>query len=141
MIVLDTNVISEVMKSSPDGRVLEWLRARPLESLAITAISIAEIRYGLRRLPGGRRREDLEARFRTFLDRGFGDRILSFDGVAADTYGEIAAVRQGTGRPIDRFDAMIAAIAHSRASAVATRNVGDFQGCGIRVLDPWSESA
>lgn len=137
MIVLDTNVVSEVMKVSPDVRVLEWLRARPPQDLAIAAVSVAEIRYGLRRLPSGRRRDDLEARFATFLDRGFGERIIAFDAAPADLYGEIVATRQGAGRPIDAFDAVIAAIARSRKAAVATRDVADFEGCGLDVFDPW----
>ena len=95
---------------------MEWLRGHPLEELATTAVSLAEIRYGLRRLPPGRRRGDLEARFRTFLARGFGDRILPFDAVAADLYGELVTSRQATGRPIDAFDAMIAVIARKRAT-------------------------
>jgi predicted nucleic acid-binding protein len=139
VIVLDTNVISEVMKPAPEARVMAWLRAQALEELATTAVSLAEIGYGLCRLPPGRRRDDLEARYRTFLARGFGDRILPFDAVAADLYGELVTSRQAAGRPIDAFDAMIAAIARSQAAAVATRNVADFEGCGVPVLDPWRD--
>jgi hypothetical protein len=137
VIVLDTNVISEAIKPSPDAQVMAWLRGQFLANLATTAVSLAEINYGLCRLPRGRRRDDLEARLRTFLARGFGDRILAFDAPAAGVYGEIVTARQSVGRPIDAFDAMIAAIARSRGATVATRNVADFHGCGVPILDPW----
>lgn len=137
MIVLDTNVISEATKPAPEPRVMAWLRDQPPEKLATTAVSLAEINYGLSRLPRGRRREELEARFRTFFARGFDDRLLAFDAAAAGVYGEIVTARQSAGRPIDAFDAMIAAIARSRAAIIATRNAADFEGCGVTVLDPW----
>jgi predicted nucleic acid-binding protein len=137
VIVLDTDVISEATRPAAESRVMAWLRSRPLEELAMTAVSLAEISYGLCRLPRGRRRDDLAARFRTFLARGFNDRILAFDAAAAGVYGEIVMARQTAGRPIDAFDAMIAAIARSRAAVIATRNVADFDGCGVTVLDPW----
>jgi hypothetical protein len=138
VIVLDANVLSEVMRPLPDHRVVTWLRPHALAELAITAVTLAEISYGLHRLPHGRRRNDLETRFRALLAQGFKDRILAFDAVAADLYGDIVATRQAAGRPIDAFDAMIAAIARSRAAAVATRNVADFEHCGLVVLDPWN---
>jgi predicted nucleic acid-binding protein len=128
------------MRPGPDGRVMTWLRAQPLAELATTSVTLAEISYGLRRLPRGRRRDDLEGRLRTFLARGFGDRILPFDAVAADLYGDIVIARQEAGRPIAAFDAMIAAIARSRAATVATRNLADFEGCGVPLLDPWQGS-
>lgn len=137
MIVLDTNVISEAIKPSPDAHVMAWLRGQSLAIMATTAVSLAEINYGLCRLPRGRRRDDLETRLRAFLARGFGDRILAFDAPAAGVYGEIVTARQSVGRPIDAFDAMIAAIARSRGATVATRNLADFDGCGLLVLDPW----
>lgn len=137
MIVLDTNVISEVMKPVPDPHVMTWLRGQPLQALTITAVSVAEISYGLRLLPLGRRRYDLATRFRTFLNQGFSNRILAFDAEAGDLYGEIVAVRRAAGHPIEAFDAMIAAIAQSRTASIATRNVADFDGCGVPLLDPW----
>lgn len=135
MIVLDTNVVSEAMKPAPDARV--WLGAQELEELATTAITLAEINYGLRRLPKGRRRDDLRARFRTFMAHGFGDRILPFDANAADVHGEIVIDRQGADRLIGAFDSMIAPIARVRGARVATRNVADFEDCGLSVLNPW----
>ena len=137
MIVLDTNVISEAMRPAPDAAVMAWLRGQPLSEIATTTVSLAEIDYGLCRIPQGRRRKDLEAKLQTFLARGFRDRMLPFDEAAARLYGSIVTTRQGIGRPIDAFDAMIAAIARSRAAAIATRNVADFEGCGVTVLDPW----
>jgi toxin FitB len=137
VIVLDTNVISEAMRPAPDAAVMAWLRAQPLLGIATTTVSLAEIDYGLSRMSPGRRREGLEAKLRTFLARGFGDRILPFDAAAAGLYGGIVTTRQAMGRPIDAFDAMIAAIARSRVAAIATRNVADFEGCGLTVLDPW----
>jgi predicted nucleic acid-binding protein len=107
--------------------------------LATTSVTLAELNYGLRRLPSGQRRDDLEGRLRTFLARGFGDRILPFDAVAADLYADIVTGRQKAGRPIDGFDAMIAAIARSHAATLATRNRADFQGCGVPLLDPWRD--
>jgi predicted nucleic acid-binding protein len=137
VIVLDTNVISEVMRPAPDAGVMTWLRAQPFERLATTAVSVEEVSYGLCRLPAGRRRNDLQVRFRALLARGFGERILAFDAVAADLYGEIVSARQRTGRPIDAFDAMIAAIARSRAATIATRDAAGFKACGVPVLNPW----
>ena len=137
MIILDTNVVSEAMKPAPHAGVMAWLREQPLEELATTAITLAEINYGLRRLPHGRRRGDLEARLRAFMAHGFGNRVLAFDAIAADAYAEIVVARQSAGRPIEAFDAMIAAIARSHGAAVASRNVADFESCGLPVLDPW----
>lgn len=137
MIVLDTNVISEVMRPAPDRRVMGWLRAQSFERLATTAVSVAEVNYGLCRLPSGRRRDDLQARFRALLARGFGERILAFDAIAADLYGEIVAARQRVGRPIEALDAMIAAIVRSSAATIATRDVAGFEDCGVPVLNPW----
>jgi predicted nucleic acid-binding protein len=132
VIVLDTNVVSEAMKLAPAPRVMAWLGAQALQDLATTAINLAEIHYGLRRLPAGRRRDDLRARFDTFMAHGFGDRILPFDASAADAYAEIVTARQ-----IEAFDAMIAAVARVRGAMVATRDVADFEDCGLSVLNPW----
>jgi toxin FitB len=126
------------MKPAPDRRAMAWLRAQPLTELATTAVTLAEIDYGLCRLPRGRRRDNLTARVKAFLDQGFGERILAFDARAADLYGEIVTTRQGVGRPIDAFDAMIAAIARSHTAPLATRNVAGFDCCGIHLVDPWA---
>jgi len=140
VIILDTNVISEMMRPSPASAVLTWLRARPLSDLATTSINIAEIRYGLARMSFGRRRSALETTFAALVSRIFGPRIFDFDRSAAELYGDIVAARDNTGRPLQGFDGLIAAIARSRALSVATRNQPDFEGCGIELVDPWEAS-
>jgi predicted nucleic acid-binding protein len=137
MIILDTNVISEAMLASPSPVVMEWLAARPTFELATTTISIAEIGFGLARLPFGRRRTERETLFRQILERSFGARILGFDRLAADAYGELIAARERDGRPLSGLDALIAAIASSRGLPIATRDIRGFEGCGIELLNPW----
>jgi predicted nucleic acid-binding protein len=141
MLILDTNVVSELMRPSPDPGVVQWLQGQPIEQLAITAITIAEILYGLDRLPDGRRKADLFQKFQLFLARGFDGRVLSFDRSAAEAYAPIKGERDRAGRPVAGYDAMIAAIASSRGTGVATRNVADFADCGVVVVNPWSEQA
>ena len=138
MILLDTNVISELMRPAPSLAVDEWLRGQPAASLFISAITEAELRYGLALLPAGRRQRDLLLQMEAMLAEDFSDRILPFDSSAAVAYSQIAAGRRSAGRPIAQADAQIAAIAASRGATVATRNITDFQGCGITVLNPWS---
>ena len=138
MIILDTNVVSEVMRPQPAAAVSAWLRGWALDDLAITAVTLAEIRYGLQRLPEGARRSDLEARFGAFVQRGFERRVLSFDAAAADHYASIVVERQRAGRPIEAFDAMIAAIARAGGHSVATRDAAGFAGCDIPLHDPWA---
>jgi toxin FitB len=140
MIVLDTNVVSEAIRTQPDGTVAAWLAARPSSSLFITTITRAELLYGLQLLPDGKRRNGLTDAIQTILRDGFRGRVLPFDGPAAQAYATIAAGRRTHGKPISAFDAQIAAIARSRGAGVATRNVADFDGCGIDVLDPWSST-
>jgi predicted nucleic acid-binding protein len=138
MIILDTNVISEIMRASPDRAVLGRLGARPLAELATTTINLAEVRHGLARLPFGRRRHDLEMKFNSFALRGFANRVLDFDAAAADVYGDLVVARELAGRRVEGFDGLIAAIAKSRGLPIATRNTNDFEGCGIDVINPWS---
>ena len=138
MILLDTNVVSELMKPRPDGAVEAWLAGQPLTSFFLSSPSEAELRYGMAILPAGRRREKLEAALEAILIEAFSDRILPFDSAAAISYAEIAATRRSAGRPIAQFDAQIAAIAKSRGSSLATRNIADFTGCGVDLLDPWN---
>jgi hypothetical protein len=137
MIILDTNIISESMLPSPSLAVMDWLASTPTFDLATTTISIAEIGYGLARLPFGRRRAERERLFASLLARSIGDRIFGFDHLAADAYGELAASRERGGRPLLGFDGLIAAIALSRGASVATRDTSGFAGCGIPVLNPW----
>lgn len=139
MIVLDTNVISEAMLPSPNDAVSRWLSAQPPALLFTTAVSLAEILYGIELLPGGKRRSGLLATAESMLPKLFGDRILTFDTSAARAFAPIAVSRRLTGRPITIFDAQIAAIAQVHGAALATRNTGDFAGCGIRLVNPWLE--
>ena len=138
MIILDTNVISELMRPSPDAAVADWIASRKLLNLAVTTITLAEIHRGLRRLPTGRRRSDLEHRFSDFLSRGFDDgRILSFDLAAAECYGDTCRLRESKGLHAEPVDMMIAAVARRVGASLATRNLGDIEGCGLRLLDAW----
>jgi predicted nucleic acid-binding protein len=137
VIVLDTNVVSELMRAAPDSAVTECLHAKPQNLLTITAISVAEILYGIRRLETGRRRADLEKRFQALMERGFRRRLLLFDEAAADAYSGIMADRRRIGRSIEVLDAMIAGIALSRGAKVATRNMSHFVDCGVEVINPW----
>jgi|SRR5277367_1164091 len=141
MIILDTNVISESMLPSPSLMVMDWLAARPAFELATTTISIAEIGFGLARLPFGRRRTERERVFNNFSLRSFGDGIFGFDRLAADAYGDLIAARERSGRPLLGFDGLIAAIAASRGLGIATRDARDFDGCGIQVVNPWDSGA
>jgi predicted nucleic acid-binding protein len=139
MIVLDTNVLSEVLRPVPDPSVLDWLTNRPRASLFTTTVTRGEILYGIRLLPDGKRRRGLWDAAKKIFDEDFADQVLSFDCDAADMYAEIAAARRTTGKPISQFDAMIAAMARSRGASLATRNAKDFEDCGVDVIDPWTQ--
>lgn len=139
MIVLDTNVLSEALRPSPSSKVLCWLAAQEPVAIYITAITVAELLYGVEILPAGTRRLRLAAAVDKIFREEFPDRILPFDEDAARLFPVVVAARQARGRPIAQFDAVIAAIARSRRAAVATRNTKDFEGCGIRLVNPWSE--
>lgn len=137
MFVLDTNLISELMRPTPDPVIASWIAERATSSLFLTAVTEAELRFGLAIMPVGKRREGLASALERMLKSGFASRVLPFDSCAACAYAEIAAVRRQLGRPIPVADCQIAAIARSRGMAVATRNVGDFEDAGIEVTDPW----
>ena len=138
MFLLDTNVVSELMRDVPTPEILSWMDAVPTRRLFVTSITEAEILTGIAILPEGARRRDLaEAALRT-LDGLFAGRVLSFDSGAARAYAEIAAACRAAGRPVSQLDCQIAAIAHSRRMTVATRNVRDFMNTGIDVIDPWA---
>ena len=139
MIVVDTNVVSELMRPSPSSQVVEWVRGSNESDLYTTAITLAEIRYGIERLPDERRKDVL----RTTTDNvfaAFEERVLPFDATAAVQYPTIVSDRDRAGLPIDGFDAQIAAICRTRQAALATRNGKDFHGTGIDVIDPWQEA-
>ncbi len=137
MIILDTNVLSELMKPNPTTKVVDWMAAQPAASLYTTSTTQAEILHGLMLLPPGRRRSALEAAATSMFAEDFGGRILGFGSDAAPPYAQIASDRRRAGRPISHFDAQIAAIARFMGAAVATRNTADFDGCGVTVVDPW----
>ena len=137
MIILDTNVISELMRASPDPAVMEWVSQRDADDLYVSSISEAELWYGVELLPTGQRRDLLLREIEGMLKEDFAERILSFGGPAARAYAVIAASRRAAGRPISYPDCQIAAIAQAADASVATRNVRDFEGCGIDVVDPW----
>ena len=136
MIVLDTNVVSELLKVSPAPEVKQWV-ALLVEQPALTSVTEWELRYGVLRLPIGRRREELGAAIERVLADAAGH-ILSFDSAAAQHAAELRSCRESAGRPISTADAMIAGICLAHAASLATRNVGDFEGTGVGVLDPWA---
>jgi len=138
MILLDTNVISELVKPMPDAAVMAYFSQISPDALFTAAVCEAEIRYGLSRLPDGRRRAELSARIDQFLEKGFPNQILAFDRLCARAYGEIRQLREIAGGPITVEDAMILATARAYgAQAIATRNTKDFEECGIPLVDPW----
>ena len=138
MIVLDTNVLSELLRARPADNVRRWTQTQPSKTLFTTSVCEAEIRYGVALLPKGRRRVDLSQAADALFDRKLAGRILAFDSSAARVYVDIVAARRSMGRPISQTDAQIAAIAASHGASVATRNVVDFADCGVAVIDPWS---
>jgi hypothetical protein len=140
MIVLDTNLVSELMRSKPDTQVMAWLDLQPAAGLFTTSLTHAEIFYGLAVLPDSQRRHALTTAARLMFDEDFAGRVLPFDVEAASIYPEIAAGRRQIGKPISQIDAQIAAIVRSRGARLATRNTRDFSNCGITVVDPWTES-
>jgi hypothetical protein len=139
MIVLDTNVVSEVMRPTPDSGVRAWLAAQNPLDLATTTITIAEIQRGIVRLPAGKRRKSLEARFDVFVEEAFSERLLVFDKAAALACGAASAAREQRGRHADAIDMMIAGIVKSAGAKLATRNTGDFEDCGIALTNPWRQ--
>ena len=137
MIILDTNVISELMREVPDASVANWVQQIEGKNFALTVITIAEILRGIERLPKGRRRQKLEQNFQAFIQAGFSGRLLSFDEPAALLYGKLAACREKAGFTVDPVDLMIASIAQQHHASIATRNTKDFEGCGLILINPW----
>ncbi len=140
MIILDTNVISEAMQPVPSPRVLQWLtESRISGEVFTTTITMAEILYGVALLPKGKRRDRLKAEAEAVFVVDFRNRILPFDEAAAQAFAEIAAARRAQGRPMAEMDGQIAAITRTHHAALATRNVADFEDCGLRLINPWEE--
>ena len=137
-VLLDTNVVSELLRPSPDPAVESWVAERPAAELQFSAIGEAELRYGVAILPAGQRKDALALAIEAILREDFEGRILPFDSDAAREYAEIASARRAAGRTVAPADCQIAAIARSRGMAVATRNVRDFGDIGVEVVDPWT---
>jgi predicted nucleic acid-binding protein len=137
VIILDTNVVSELMRPEPDTRVREWVSGRRSGELGTTAITVAEIRYGIERLPDGRRKDGLLSAAAD-LFAAFGNLVQPFDVLAAAWFGPVMARRARLGMPIEGFDAQIAAICRAHEASLATRNVKNFLETGVAVIDPWS---
>jgi predicted nucleic acid-binding protein len=137
MLILDTNVVSELMRSSPNDSVLSWVAACPAANLYTTIITQAEILYGIMLLSPGKRRAAFEAAADAMFSNEFAGRILLFGSDAVHPYARIASARSRSGRPISHFDAQIAAIAYSTGATIVTRNTRDFERCGIKVINPW----
>ena len=135
MIVLDTNVVSDLMKPSPDDAVRDWLSGLGATPLTTTAVTVAEIEFGLRRLPEGRRRAELQARFETFVAALT---VLPLDEIAAREAGRFRAQREAEGLSSPPSDMMIAGIVAVAGAALATRNIRDFSGLPIPLVDPWA---
>jgi toxin FitB len=136
VIVLDTNVVSELMRSEPAPQVANWVRGLDRRELRTTAITVAEIKYGIARIPDGRRKQALAVAAGDVFD-AFGDQVLPVDMAAAEQYAVIASSRERAEKPVQGFDALIAAVCRSQGAALATRNVPDFADVGIEVINPW----
>lgn len=137
MILVDTNVVSEVMKVAPSATVVEWLNQQKSSSLYVSTITLGEIEYGLRLLPVGKRRLQLKESFERFVSLAFTQRILVYDEAAARHYGEVMGLRKEMGRPMSVPDGQIVAIARANGLKVATRNTSDFKDCGVDLIDPF----
>lgn len=137
MIVLDTNVLSEFMRLQPDERVVAWLSRQTRSNLFTTAVTRGEMLYGVLILPDGQRKMHLQQEVAAIFAVEMAGRVLPYDEAAADAHAAIAAMRRAQGHPVDQSDAMIAGIARSHGAMLATRNVRDFEDCGIPLVDPW----
>ena len=138
MIIVDTNVVSELLRPTPEPRVEGWLTAQDGLDIYLTAISEAELRYGVAIMDNGTRRDGLADAIDRILRVDMAGRVLAFDSAAAEAYATIAASRRAAGRPIAQADCQIAAIARVRGATVATRNTADFEGCGVDLINPWT---
>jgi len=138
MIILDTNVVSEMMRATPNAAAFHWLDQQPVDQIYTTVITEAEILIGIALLPAGQRRDELAKDGRLLFDSDLDGRILPFDRAAAALLATIFSARRGQGRPIEFADAQIAAIARSQGATLATRNTRDFADCGIEIVDPWT---
>lgn len=138
MTILDTNVISELMRPKPSARVVAWIAAQPAQELCTTSITEAEIFYGIYLLGKGKRPEALRAAAEAIFLEDFSGRVFGFEGDAARVFAQMAVRRRALGRPISHADAQIASIARVRRTKLATRNLADFEECGVETVDPWN---
>jgi hypothetical protein len=139
VIVLDTNVLSELIRREPNERVVSWLDSIDAAAVATTAITAAELLYGVTRLPNGQRKRRLEDAIEGLLEHDLHGRVEPFGAAAATHYAALVSARESTGRPIGTADAQIAAICRSLGATLATRNIKDFQDTGVELIDPWQE--
>lgn len=139
-IVLDTNVLSELMKPQGSSVVRQWVAQQQTKNIFTTAITQAEILYGIALIPSGKRQNELSNTAQLMFAEDFAGRILSFDETAAIAFAKIAAERRRIGQPISQADAQIASICYVNKAAIATRNVSDFEGCGILIINPWDSN-
>jgi predicted nucleic acid-binding protein len=137
MILLDTNVLSEMMKIRPDPNVVAWLDAQPGSELVICSVSVAEILYGIARMPNGKRKDLLAVGADTLFNKLFAGSILPFDADAAVHYAALVSASEAKGRAADMADGQIAAIARLNSAKVATRNTRDFEELGVTLVNPW----
>ncbi|GBQ16947.1 VapC toxin family PIN domain ribonuclease [Komagataeibacter rhaeticus] len=140
MILLDTNVISEPWKPVPEPRVLIWIDEQAIETLFLSAVTVAELRFGIGAMPTGRRRSVLHERLEQEVLPLFAGRVLSFDLAASQAYAELMVRARSEGRAIGKADGYIAATAASRGYVVASRDVLPFEAAGVRVLNPWEDT-
>lgn len=137
MILVDTNVISEPLRKAPDARVIEWIDEQPLETLYLSAITVAELRFGVASLPAGKRRDSLHDDLETRVLPLFAGRVLPFDSAASQAYAALMAGARANGRAIGRDDGYIAATAAANGVIVATRDTAPFEAAGLSVINPW----
>jgi len=136
-VLLDTNVLSEILRTQPDPTVLAWFATQPANGLFVSAVTQAEMMLGARLLPAGKRRQRLEQALEAMFLEDFAGRVLPFDSASSAHYAAVVAARRAAGTPISQFDGQIAAIALSHRLGLATRNVSDFEGCGFALTNPW----
>ena len=137
--ILDTNIISELMKPVPDNAVGSWVEEHADTTLFVTSVTVAEIGYGIRSLPKGKRRDSLKKAFQRTIAEAFGHNILSFDTSAAYWYGVLMGQRKETGRPLSILDGQIASIARAHDMDLVTRNIRDFVACGLTLINPFDK--
>jgi predicted nucleic acid-binding protein len=137
MIILDTDVVSEIMRPAPERRVLHWFSSQATEDLHVTSVTMAEILHGIELIAGGRRRDALRAGAEKMFEGAFADHILTFEDRAARAFSQIASSRRRQGKPMSLIDAQIAAISRAHGATLATRNPYAFEECGVRLVNPW----